>query len=113
MHELSLAMSLVELAESETIRSGSTAVISVDVLIGRLAGIDPEALKFMLDLSKKNTLLDHALINFELVDGKGRCRVCRHEFPVDTLAPVCPGCHGISIEVTGGDQLRIVSMEVE
>jgi len=113
MHELSLAMSLVELAESETIRSGSTAIISVDVLIGRLAGIDPEALKFMLDLSKKNTLLDHAFINFELVNGKGRCRACHSEFPVDTLAPVCPGCHGISIEVTGGDELRIVSMEVE
>jgi len=113
MHELSLAMSLVELAESETIRSGSSAIISVDVLVGRLSGVDPEALRFMLDLSKKNTLLDHAVINFELVEGKGKCRVCHHEFPVDTLAPVCPRCNEISIEVTGGDQLRIVSMEVE
>lgn len=113
MHELSLAMSLVELAESEMIRSGSAAVISVDVLIGKLSGVDPEALKFMLDLSKKNTLLDQAVINFELVEGNGKCRMCHHEFSVDTLSPVCPGCHGISIEVTGGDQLRIVSMEVE
>jgi hydrogenase nickel incorporation protein HypA/HybF len=113
MHELSLAMSLLELAETETIRSGSASVISVNVLIGRLSGVDPEALRFMLDLSKKNTLLDQAVINFELVDGKGKCRACHHEFSIDTLSPVCPGCHGISIEVTGGDQLRIVSMEVE
>ena len=113
MHELSLAMSLIELAESETLRADSSAVISVDVLIGRLSGVDPEALRFMLDISKKNTLLDHAVINFELVDGKGRCRVCHHEFIVDNLTPVCPGCQEISVDITGGDQLRIVSMEVD
>ena len=106
-------MNLVELAESETKKSGSGSIISVNVSVGRLSGVDPDALSFMLDLSKKNTLLEHASINFNMVDGKGKCRECHHEFSTDTLAPVCPRCHGISVEIIGGDQLRIVSMEVE
>jgi hydrogenase nickel incorporation protein HypA/HybF len=113
MHELSLAMNLVELAESEMLKSGSSSIFSVNVMVGRLSGVDPDALKFMLDLSKKNTLLENALINFDLVDGKGSCRNCHHEFIVETLAPVCPACNGLSVEITGGDQLRIVSMEVD
>jgi len=106
-------MNLVELAESEMMRSGSSSIFAVNVIVGRLSGVDPDALKFMLDLSKKNTLLEHAMINFELANGMGSCRNCQHEFPVETLAPVCPVCNGLSVEITGGDQLRIVSMEVE
>ncbi len=112
MHELSLAVNLIDLAESETMKSGSS-IHSVNVMVGRLSGVDPDALKFMLDLSKKNTLLEHALITFDLVEGKGRCRECHREFSADSLAPVCPECHGISVEIIDGDQLRIVSMEVE
>jgi hydrogenase nickel incorporation protein HypA/HybF len=113
MHELSLAMNLVELAESETRKSGSSSIHSVNVAVGKLSGVDFESLKFMLDLAKKNTLLEHALINFELAFGQGKCRECHSEFPVDAFTAVCPGCHGISVEVRGGDELRIVSMEVE
>lgn len=106
-------MNLIDLAESETKKSGSGSIYSVNVVVGRISGVDFESLKFMLDLARKNTLLEQTLINFELVDGKGKCRDCHQEFPVDTLAPVCPACHGISVEVSGGDELRIASMEVE
>jgi len=113
MHELSLAMSMIELAEKEMKLSGSSSIISVNMLIGKLSGVEPESLEFMIGLAKKNTVLDQSVINFELVDGRGRCRSCYHDFLIETSLPVCPECHGIAVDITAGNELRIVSMEVQ
>jgi hydrogenase nickel incorporation protein HypA/HybF len=69
MHELSLAMSLIELAESETVRSGNSRILSVNVRVGSSSGVDPDAFVFMLELAKKNTILENAAINLDIVDG--------------------------------------------
>jgi hydrogenase nickel incorporation protein HypA/HybF len=113
MHELSVAMSLISLAENETIKAGNTRIISVKVMVGYLSGIDFESFSFMLDLAKKNTLLEKAAVEFVRMAGKGKCRSCGHDFPVDEQFAVCPECRGNSIEITGGDELRIISMVVD
>ncbi|MCX6243859.1 MAG: hydrogenase maturation nickel metallochaperone HypA [Bacteroidetes bacterium] len=74
MHELSLAMSLIELAEKETVDSGNSRILSVKVIVGSVSGVDPDAFSFMLDLAKKNTMLEFAVINLDIVDG-GELRV--------------------------------------
>ena len=113
MHELSVAMSLIDLAESEVKKSGNSRIVSVKVMIGYLSGIDFESFSFMLDLAKKNTMLENAVIEFERISGKGKCLSCKHEFPVEEQLVVCPLCRGNSIEITGGDELKIISMNVE
>ena len=78
MHELSLAMSLIELAEAETAKSGNSRIVSVKVIVGQQSGVDPDAFCFMLDLAKKNTMLENAVIDLDIVDG-GELRVVSME----------------------------------
>jgi hydrogenase nickel incorporation protein HypA/HybF len=113
MHELSVAMSLISLAESETIKAGNTRIISVKVMVGFLSGIDFESFSFMLALAKKNTLLENSVVEFVRISGNGKCRSCGSEFPVEEQFVVCPACRGNSIVITGGDELRIISMVVD
>jgi len=113
MHELSVAMSLIDLAESEVKKAGNSRIVSVKVMIGYLSGIDFESFSFMLDLAKKNTLLENAIIEFDRISGIGKCFSCNHEFPVEEQFVVCPQCRGNSIRIKGGDALKIISMVVE
>ena len=113
MHELSVAMSLIDLAEHEIKKSGNSRIVSVKVMIGYLSGIDFESFSFMLDMAKKNTLLENAVIEFERVRGNGKCFSCNLEFPVKEQFVICPQCKGNSIGITGGDELRIISMVVD
>ncbi len=113
MHELSVAMSLIDLAESEVKKAGNSRIVSVKVMIGYLSGIDFESFSFMLDLAKKNTLLENSIVEFERMSGIGECLSCGHEFHVDEQFVVCPQCQGNSIRITGGDELKIISMVVD
>ena len=113
MHELSVAVSLIDLAESEVKKAGNTRIVSVKVMIGYLSGIDFESFSFMLDLAKKNTLLENAIIEFERISGTGNCLSCNHKFHIEEQFVVCPQCQGNSIGISGGDELKIISMVVE
>jgi Zn finger protein HypA/HybF (possibly regulating hydrogenase expression) len=44
MHELSIALSIVELAANEAHKENATEVYEIELEIGEMAGIDPEAL---------------------------------------------------------------------
>jgi hydrogenase nickel incorporation protein HypA/HybF len=113
MHELSLASSFIELAEQEAGKAGSTVILSVKVNIGYLSGVDVEAFRFALDISRKGTLLENARIEMELLPGRGTCRTCGAVFPVETEIAACPVCTGTSVTISGGTEFRIVSLEIE
>ena len=70
MHELSLAVSLIELAEVEAVKSGNSRILSVKVIVGKTSGVDADAFSFMLDIAKKNTMMENARIDLEIVEGE-------------------------------------------
>ena len=53
MHELSIAESLVRIAAEHASRQGSSKVVSLDLVLGTLAGVQPDALTFCFPLSMK------------------------------------------------------------
>lgn len=55
MHELSIAMSILEGVEEEVIRQGYGAVEAVHVRIGTLSGIVPEALVSAFEIAREQT----------------------------------------------------------
>lgn len=57
MHELSIAMSIVEIAEEESERLGGAHVCAIHVKLGSLSGVAKEALLSCFDLACENTPL--------------------------------------------------------
>ncbi|MFE2530217.1 hydrogenase maturation nickel metallochaperone HypA [Streptomyces sp. NPDC059371] len=107
MHELSIAVAVVEQVE-EAVREQGRAVVSLTLRIGELAGVVPEALEFSFGLAAEGTALAGARLLIETVDARGRCEGCGREAPTG-MPPVlwCAGC-GAPLLLLGGRELEIV-----
>ena len=57
MHELSIALGIVDIAEEESGRRGGVAVLAVHVKLGPLSGVVKEALLSAYELARENSLL--------------------------------------------------------
>jgi hydrogenase nickel incorporation protein HypA/HybF len=69
MHELSVAVSLVEIATEEGGRLGGR-VCAVHVKIGQLAGVAKEALSFSFDIASQDTPIAGSRLVIEDSDGR-------------------------------------------
>ncbi|MET7385878.1 hydrogenase maturation nickel metallochaperone HypA [Streptomyces sp. NPDC005529] len=107
MHELSIAVAVVEQVE-EAVRHQGRAVASLTLRIGELAGVVPEALDFAFALATEGTSLAGARLLIDTVEGRGRCDNCGREAPTG-MPPVlwCTAC-GATLTLLGGRELEIV-----
>jgi hydrogenase nickel incorporation protein HypA/HybF len=69
MHELSIAVNIIEVAEEEMIRHGGQRVRAVHLKLGPLAGVAKEALRFSFDLACQGTATEGSALLIE--DGQG------------------------------------------
>jgi hydrogenase nickel incorporation protein HypA/HybF len=69
MHELSIAIRLVEVAAEAAQSLGAARVSRLFVRLGTRAGLAVEALRFHFDLAAEGTILQGARLELEAVDG--------------------------------------------
>ena len=112
MHELSIAMGIVKIAESETAKANAERVECVELEIGTLAGVEFEALEFVWPSAVKNTVLDKAELKIQRIKGRGRCADCDHEFQLENHFDPCPKCNSFLKHVIRGKELRVKALEV-
>ncbi|MFD1659231.1 hydrogenase maturation nickel metallochaperone HypA [Streptomyces caeni] len=115
MHEMSIALAVIGQVEEAAERAGDvTAVRSVLLRVGELAGVVPDALVFCFELACAGTVLEGAELVTDAVPGRARCAPCAHEWPVG-MPPLmcCPRCGGASTDLLSGRELQIVSVHWE
>ncbi|MFF7144509.1 hydrogenase maturation nickel metallochaperone HypA [Streptomyces nodosus] len=115
MHEMSIAMAVIGQVEEAVERAGDvTAVCSVRLQVGELAGVVPEALSFCFELACAGTVLEGAELITETVPGRARCAPCAHEWAVG-VPPLlsCPRCDGGRTDLLSGRELQIVGVRWE
>jgi len=115
MHEASIVLSILDTVFEQCRKEGYGSIHTIHVMIGRAAGILPEALTFAFDVAKKNTIADRAELNIELVPVGGVCQDCNEdfEFAEARLVFQCPFCSSSSIIVNRGYEMQIVDMDVD
>jgi hydrogenase nickel incorporation protein HypA/HybF len=113
MHELSIAMRLVESLEEELAGRGDVRVATVNLLIGALTGLVPEALEFSWEVATEGSRLAGSALAIETVEAAGFCPECQLERTISNLQSFrCPECGAPINRVTGGHELEIVTLEV-
>jgi hydrogenase nickel incorporation protein HypA/HybF len=113
MHELSLAMSLVDAACEEAARLGDVRVEALHLRLGALSGVVREALEFSFDLAAEGTAIAGARLEVEEVPVIVFCPACRVERELPGLQSFrCPVCGAETPEVVGGRELELVAMAV-
>ncbi|MFE2922262.1 hydrogenase maturation nickel metallochaperone HypA [Streptomyces goshikiensis] len=115
MHEMSIAMAVVTQVEEAARSGGATAVTSVRLQIGELAGVVPDALAFCFELACAGTVLEGAELVTEPVAARAHCGACTDDWAVG-MPPrlVCPRCgRAAEVELRSGRELRILSVRWE
>jgi hydrogenase nickel incorporation protein HypA/HybF len=112
MHELSIAMNIIEIAEEQCRQHRGIAVKAVTLEIGCLCGVVPEALEFALQSAKEGTLAESAEFTIEMVEGMARCTECGTGFSTEEYINACPDCASFKTEVEQGREMRVKSLQI-
>jgi hydrogenase nickel incorporation protein HypA/HybF len=113
VHELSIAMSLVELAAERAGPLGAGARVEVVYLrLGALAGVAEEALRFSFDAACRGTALQGARLVIEHVPVAVFCARCRDARVVEGWPVRCPVCGEPAVDVVHGRELELTALEV-
>jgi len=111
MHELSIVMGIVDIAEAEAAKAEVDSFDAIELEIGKLSGVMLDALDFAWPVGVKNSVLQKAKLKIREVEAVVRCQECGHEFGVESLYEVCPRCGGFFQDLIQGKELKIKSLE--
>jgi hydrogenase nickel incorporation protein HypA/HybF len=113
MHEATIAQSIIEVVAEHIKKGGYRRATRIGVKVGHLSSVVPESLEFAFQALSRGTVVERATLEIEEIDGLGRCRDCGAEFAVDSHLTVCAPCGSGNVEVTGGDDLTVDTIDVE
>jgi hydrogenase nickel incorporation protein HypA/HybF len=112
MHEMSLAEGVLQLIEDAARKENFSRVTTVWLEIGRLAGVEVEAMRFCFDAVVRDSIADGARLEIVDTPGSGWCMQCAASVPLDEVFGACPQCGRHQVQVTGGTEMRVRELEV-
>jgi hydrogenase nickel incorporation protein HypA/HybF len=114
MHELSIAISIVELAEQEIERRASAQITAVHLRLGALSGVVKEALVSCYEMACEDTPLKGSRLVIEEVPVMVFCPRCLAQRPVSSVQLFCCAeCGMATSEIVQGQELEVVALEIE
>lgn len=113
MHELSIAQSVVDQVTDAARKEKAVRVVTITLAIGALSGVERESLEFAFPLAAEGTLAADAHLVIEEVPARLTCRACHAETDFEVPMVACSKCGSGDIEVSGGRDLIIKSVELE
>jgi hydrogenase nickel incorporation protein HypA/HybF len=114
MHELSIALSMVEMAADEAARRGGAQIHAVHLKLGPLAGVVKDALLFSFDLACEGTTLEGSRLIIEEVPVIVYCSTCDAKSELSSIQRFCcSACGSPTPEVLQGRELEVVALEIQ
>ena len=113
MHELSIAHSILSIAENAIPENSNAFVTSVCLQIGELSGIEIESLEFAFSIIKADTLLQKAELEIQIIKGEALCSECNTIFPLSSYGTCCPQCNSYSMKILNGREMRVLNIVVD
>lgn len=113
MHELSIAMSIVEMAQEEAESRGQVQVHAVHLRLGKLSGVVKEALISSYEMACHATPLEGSQLLIEEIPVEVFCPICEVPRLVTTIKWFCcPECGTPTPTVLHGKELEVVALEI-
>ena len=113
MHEQSIVESLLSIAIENAEKARATKILRIYLVVGELSGVVEESVDFYFSFLSKDTIAAEASIFYNRISAQLRCRNCDTIFTPEKLDFHCPECQEEQIEIIGGRELYIDSLEVE
>lgn len=114
MHELSIALSIIDIASEELRRQGGGVPVVVHLRVGPLSGVATEPLLSAFALASENSPLAGAALRIEQTPITVYCQQCQDRRPVESPCDLrCGRCGTPSFEIVQGRELELVALEIE
>ena len=113
MHEMSIALSIIDLATSEAQKGNAQKIVEVELDIGTISGIEIQALNFAMEIAVKDTLLESARIKINRIEAISECMECGEFFNSELTFSQCPECKALNTRVIKGREMQVKSLLVE
>ena len=112
MHELSIALSIVEMAQEEAERQGAMQIHAVHLRLGQLSGVVKQALLSSYEMACESTPLEGSQLLIEEVPVEVFCPKCELPRLVDSIQWFCcPQCGTPTPTLLHGKELEVVALE--
>ena len=114
MHELPVTQAILDTALNAAQQAGATRIVAIDLVIGELSGIVDDSVQFYFDILSQGTAAAGAALRFRRQPARAVCSDCGHGYDAaPPLAPFCPECGSLRLQVTGGRQFFLESIEID
>ncbi len=113
MHEYSIVQSLIESCEEHVKNNDATKVTKVFVKIGVMSGVEPHLLKEAFETFKEDSVCDGCEFNMQIQKVKIECQECQTINELKKNEYCCPKCESIDIKIIDGEDMFLMSLELE
>ena len=113
MHELSIALSIIEMATEESNKRDGAKIDAVHLKLGKLSGVVKDALLFSWEIACQQTSLEGSRLEIEEVPVIAFCESCRENQAITAINNlICPQCETPATEIVSGRELMVTALEV-
>jgi hydrogenase nickel incorporation protein HypA/HybF len=113
MHELSIAVSMIDQVIEESEKRGGLKVEAIYLRLGVFSGVNKEALLFAYAVACEGTPLEGSRLMIDPVPLVIYCPKCEQNRQPPSLYQLsCPECHAIAQEIVSGREIEVASLEV-
>jgi hydrogenase nickel incorporation protein HypA/HybF len=113
MHELSIAISMIDQITEESANRGGLDVEAVHLRLGVFSGVDKDALLFSWELACEGSFLEGTRLEIETIPLVIYCAACRKDrTPPSVYQLSCPDCGTAGQSIVTGREIEVASLEV-
>jgi hydrogenase nickel incorporation protein HypA/HybF len=113
MHEMALMGEVREIVLEAARSHGFQRVRRVVLEIGRLSGVEPEAMRFCFEVVMADSPAAEATLEIQELPGRAWCPACAAEVEMASRFETCPMCGGLPGRLLQGTEMRVKDLEVE
>lgn len=112
MHEYSIVQSLLQSCEEHAAANDSEHVTKVVVKIGTLSGVEPNLLETAFNTFKEKTICDGCEFIMNIQPVVIECFDCDSQSTLDKNEFFCPKCQSNKVKVIDGEEMFLMSLEM-
>jgi len=113
MHELSICQGLLHQVEKLATENNAKAVEKIVLRVGGLSGVEPPLLERAFEIARMGTVAETAELEIERGPIVVKCQECGGSSVVPVNRLVCTYCGEWKVNVTEGEELLLLSLEIE
>lgn len=110
MHELSLAMSVMDIVERESRKLNNSNIKALEIEVGDFAGVELSSFRFSMEAVVRSSPFDKAEVRIIQLPAVAECNSCGITFNAPSRFCCCPECKEYGISFVQGREFRLTAI---